>query len=104
MDENNNVLWSEWDQLVAFMGTTLSIKYQIKEQYVGTATEGFSKINKPGNEDDLESGQGLWHNSCLSTPSDKPQGGNADADRRREGGEQGCEAGINGTAGGEYVI
>ena len=41
------------------MGTTLSIKYQIKEQYVGTATEGFSKSNKLGNEDNLESGQGL---------------------------------------------
>ena len=36
MDQNNNVLWSEGDQLVAFMKTTLGSKYQIKEQYVGT--------------------------------------------------------------------
>ena len=65
MDENNNVLWSEEDQLVAFMGTTLGIKYQIKEQYVGTSTGGFSKIEEPGNEDDLESGQEIDHNVVL---------------------------------------
>ena len=65
MDENNNVLWSEEDQLVAFMRTTLGIKYQIKEQYVGTSTGGFSKIEEPGNEDDLESGQEIDHNVVL---------------------------------------
>ena len=65
MDENNNVLWSEEDQLVAFMGTTLGIKYQIKEQYVGTSTGGFSKIEEPENEDDLESGQEIDHNVVL---------------------------------------
>lgn len=62
MDENNNVLWSEGDQLVAFMKTTLGVKYQIKEQYVGTSTGGFSKINEPDNGDDLEAGQELDHN------------------------------------------
>lgn len=62
MDENNNVLWSEDDQLVAFMKTTLGVKYQIKEQYVGTSTGGFSKINEPDNGDDLEAGQELDHN------------------------------------------
>lgn len=65
MDENNNVLWSEEDQLVAFMGTTLGIKYQIKEQYVGTTTGGFSKIDEQGSEDDLESGQEIDHNVVL---------------------------------------
>ena len=65
MDENNNVLWSEEDQLVAFMGTTLGTKYQIKEQYVGTTTGGFSKIDEAGNEDDLESGQEIDHNVVL---------------------------------------
>lgn len=65
MDENNNVLWSEEDQLVAFMGTTLGIKYQIKEQYVGTSTGGFSKIEEQGNDDDLESGQEIDHNVVL---------------------------------------
>lgn len=65
MDENNNVLWSEEDQLVAFMGTTLGTKYQIKEQYVGTTTGGFSKIDEAGNEEDLESGQEIDHNVVL---------------------------------------
>lgn len=65
MDENNNILWSEEDQLVAFMKTTLGVKYQIKEQFVGTSTGGFSKINEPGNDDDLEAGQELDHNVVL---------------------------------------
>lgn len=65
MDENNNILWSEEDQLVAFMKTTLGVKYQIKEQFVGTSTGGFSKINEPVNDDDLEAGQELDHNVVL---------------------------------------
>lgn len=62
MDENNNVLWSMGDQLVAFMRTTLAAKYQVKEQYVGSATGGFSKITDNGNNDDLETGQEIDHN------------------------------------------
>ena len=62
MDQNNNVLWSEGDQLVAFMKTTLGSKYQIKEQYVGTTTGGFSKVAESGSGDDLESGQEIDHN------------------------------------------
>ena len=62
MDENYNVLWSENDELIAFMKTTLGVKYQIKEQYVGTSTGGFSKINEPESGDDLEAGQELDHN------------------------------------------
>ena len=65
MDANNNVLWSENDQLVAFMKTTLGVKYQIKEQYVGTSTGGFSKINEPESGDNLEAGQELDHNVVL---------------------------------------
>ncbi|MBO5920270.1 MAG: leucine-rich repeat protein [Bacteroidales bacterium] len=64
MDENNNVLWSEEDQIIAFMKTTLGVKYQIKEQYVGTTTGGFSKINESSG-DDLESGQEIDHNVVL---------------------------------------
>ena len=65
MDDNNNVLWSDGDKLVAFMKTTLGVKYQIMEQFVGTTTGGFSKLNESGNEDDLESGQELDHNVVL---------------------------------------
>lgn len=65
MDENNNVLWSEEDQLVIFRKTTLGDRYQIKEQYVGTTTGGFSKISDSGSGDDFESGNEIDHNVAL---------------------------------------
>ena len=65
MDENNNILWSENDQLVAFMRTTLGLRYKIKEQYVGTTAGGFSRIPDPESGDDLVSGQELDHNVVL---------------------------------------
>ena len=71
MDEYNNVLWSENDQLIAFMKTTLGIKYQIKEQYAGTTTGGFSKVQDAGSGDDLESGQEIDHNVVLYPHSDQ---------------------------------
>ncbi|MBO5920446.1 MAG: hypothetical protein J6Q34_08165 [Bacteroidales bacterium] len=64
MDENYNVLWSDEDQIVAFMKTTLGSRYQIKEQYVGTTTGAFSKVAE-GSSDDLESGQEIDHNVVL---------------------------------------
>lgn len=71
MDEYNNVLWSENDQLVAFMKTTLGIKYQINKQYVGTTTGGFSKVQDSGSGDDLESGQEIGHNVVVYPYSDQ---------------------------------
>ena len=71
MDEYNNVLWSENDQIVAFMKTTLGIKYQVKEQYIGTTTGGFSKVQNAGSGDDLESGQEIDHNVVLYPYSDQ---------------------------------
>ena len=71
MDEYNNVLWSEEDQLVAFMKTTLGIKYQVKEQYVGTTTGGFGKVQGSDSGDDLESGQEIDHNVVLYPYSDQ---------------------------------
>ena len=65
MDENNNVLWSEGDQLVAFMKTTLGRKYQIKEEYVGSTTGGFSRVTEESSGADLESGNELNHNVVL---------------------------------------
>lgn len=62
MDRNNNVLWSEGDRLVAFMKTTLGLKYQIKEQYIGSNSGSFSKVDEPINGDDLESGYEMDHN------------------------------------------
>ena len=71
MDEYNNVLWSEGDQIVAFMKTTLGARYQIKEQYVGTTTGGFSKVVDSGSGDDLESGQEIDHNVVIYPYSDQ---------------------------------
>ena len=65
MDENNNVLWSEGDQLVSFMKTTLGMKYQIKEEYVGSTTGGFSRVTEESYGDDLKSGNELSHNVVL---------------------------------------
>lgn len=61
MDEYNNILWSEGDQLVAFMKTTLGRKYQIKEEYVGSTTGSFSRVTAESSGDDLESGNELSH-------------------------------------------
>ncbi|MEE0235599.1 MAG: leucine-rich repeat protein [Bacteroidales bacterium] len=71
MDEYNNVLWSENDQIVAFMKTTLGIKYQVKEQYVGTTTGGFSKVQDASSGDDQESGQEIGHNVVVYPYSDQ---------------------------------
>ena len=65
MDCYNNVLWSSGDQLVAFMKSTLGLKYQIQEQYVGTTAGGFSRVSESGSGDDLESGIELDHNVVL---------------------------------------
>ena len=65
LDDNNNVLWSEDDQLVTFMRTTLGLKYKIKEEYVGTTSGGFSRVPDSEAGDDMVSGQELDHNVVL---------------------------------------
>ena len=71
MGENNNVLWSENDQIAAFLKTTLGTRYQIKEQYVGTVMGGFSKMQDSGSGDDLDSGQEIDHNVVVYPYSDQ---------------------------------
>ena len=71
MDQYNNVLWSEGDQIVAFMKTTLGVKYQIKEQFVGSTSGGFSKVTSSDGGDDLESGQEIDHNIVVYPYSDQ---------------------------------
>ena len=65
MDENNNVLWSEGDQLVAFMKTSLPSKFLIQEQSVGTTTGTFTKVDEEGNDDIISSGQEQDHNVVM---------------------------------------
>lgn len=71
MDSNNNVLWTKGDQIVAFMGTTLGGIYEIKEQYAGTTTGGFSKVSVSGNSSDPVSGQEIEHNVAVYPYSDE---------------------------------
>ena len=70
MDSDKNVLWSAEDQVVAFLKTTLGQKYQIKDQYVGQTSGGFSKVADSESGDDLVSGQELDHNIVLYPYSD----------------------------------
>ena len=69
MDENNNIRWSEGDQIVAFMKTSLGLKYQIKPSYVGKTSGYFSKISS-GSSDDLGAGMALDHNVAYYPYSD----------------------------------
>ena len=61
MDADNNIRWSEGDQVVAFMKSSLALKYQIKSNYVGKTSGSFSKISSESS-DDLYAGMELEHN------------------------------------------
>lgn len=60
LDENNNVRWSESDQIVAFMKTSLGLKYQLKDSYIGETSGYFSKVSS-GSSDDLGAGMEWDH-------------------------------------------
>lgn len=61
MDENNNIRWSEGDQIMAFMKTSLGLKYQLKPSYAGKTSGYFSKVSS-GSSGDLGAGMELDHN------------------------------------------
>lgn len=69
LDDNNNVLWSESDQIVAFMKTSLGLKYQVTPESVGKTAARFTKIST-GNPDDLYAGSELSHNVAYYPYSD----------------------------------
>lgn len=71
MDQYNNVLWSDGDQIVAFKKTTLGVRYQIKEQYVGSTTGAFSEVVDSDSDSDFESGQEIDHNVLVYPYSDQ---------------------------------
>lgn len=60
LDENNNIRWSEGDQIVAFMKTSLGLKYQLKDSYIGETSGYFSKVSS-GSSDDLGAGMEWDH-------------------------------------------
>ena len=43
MDAHNNIRWSEGDQVVAFMKSSLGLKYQVSEESVGKTSARFVK-------------------------------------------------------------
>ena len=48
MDANNNILWSEGDQIVAFMKTSLGLQYQVTSSSVGKASARFEEVGNNG--------------------------------------------------------
>jgi uncharacterized protein (TIGR02145 family) len=61
MDENNNILWSENDQIMAFMKSSYGHKYQVKPSFVGKSYADFSMVSS-GNGNDLSAGNEWEHN------------------------------------------
>ena len=61
MDESNNVLWSEDDQIIAFMKSSYGYKYQVKPSFVGKSYADFSAVAS-SNGSDLSAGNEWEHN------------------------------------------
>ena len=61
MDDNNNILWSANDQIIAFMKSSYGHKYQVKSSFIGKSYADFSRISSAGG-DDLSAGNEWDHN------------------------------------------
>lgn len=57
MDEDNNIRWSEGDQIVGFMRSTLGVKYQVTAASVGKTSASFEEVSSGG----LNAGTELEH-------------------------------------------
>ena len=64
MDDFNNVRWSEGDQIVAYLHSSLGVKYQVSSRSVGKTSAEFLKVAN-GNDDNLYAGTELEHNVVL---------------------------------------
>lgn len=60
-DDNNNIRWSEADQVIAFMKTSLGARYEIDDNSVGKTSGSFSRITDESSND-LLGGMELNHN------------------------------------------
>jgi len=63
-DENSNVLWSDGDQITAFLRTSLGAKYQVTPVSSGKTAAVFTKKSLAG-DDNLFAGVELEHNIAL---------------------------------------
>ena len=60
LDESKNILWSENDQIIAFMKSSYGHKYEIKPSFAGKTYADFSRVSY-GNGEDLTAGMELNH-------------------------------------------
>ena len=68
MDAHNNIRWSEGDQLVGFMKSSLGLKYQILPSSVGKTSAFFEKVS--GGNDYIGAGTEWDHNIVYYPYSD----------------------------------
>ena len=68
MDVNNNIRWSEGDQIVGFMKSSLGLKYQILPSSVGKTYASFENIS--GSNDYINAGTEWDHNVVYYPYSD----------------------------------
>ena len=61
MDDNNNILWSANDRIIAFMKSSYGHKYQVKSSFIGKSYADFSRISSAGGGD-LSAGNEWDHN------------------------------------------
>ena len=61
MDESNNILWSENDQIIAFMKSSYGHKYQVISSFIGKSYADFAMVSS-GNGSDLSAGNAWDHN------------------------------------------
>ena len=60
MDENNNIRWSEGDQIIAFMKSSYGHTYQVKSSFIGETYADFSKVSS-SDGDNLSAGMDWDH-------------------------------------------
>ena len=68
MDASNNIRWSEGDQIVGFMKSSLGLKYEIASSSVGKTSAHFDKVG--GNGGGLDAGTEWDHNVVYYPYSD----------------------------------
>lgn len=61
MDESNNILWSENDQIIAFMKSSYGHKYQVISSFIGKSYADFSIVSS-GSGSNLSAGNAWDHN------------------------------------------
>ena len=47
MDANNNIRWTEGDQIVAFMNSSLGLKYELLPAFAGKTSGSFTDVSEP---------------------------------------------------------